>query len=178
MANPAFCRSTAPITLSVPEEKAMTLSETLLQKLSKWKITSRQSLDLSGDGWTVAVSADRTDDLGCLVWDLAVKGATTPSEPVAVRDWAARLVRRATGLLEHLKLLEVDDGRHQALLRSDEPSRRGDDVFYYEILLNGDSSASVRRYRAGRSGGRREQVSFGLTHEALAKLVGDLTAEK
>ncbi len=154
----------------------MTLNEALLQRLSKWRTAARQTLDVGGDGWAVSVAADRSDDLGCLVWDLAVRRATPPAEPVAVRDWAERLARRTTGLLEHLKLLEVDAERRQALLRSDEPSRRGDEVFYYEILLGGDGAASVRRYQSSRNGGRREQVGFALTHEALAKLVGDLAA--
>jgi hypothetical protein len=154
----------------------MTLNETLLEKLSKWKAAARQSLHAAADGWNVAVAADRSDDLGCLVWEVTVGRADPPAEPVAVCDWAERLSRRATGLLENLKLLEIDDGRRQALLRSDEPSRRGDVVYYYEVLLNGDGSASARRYHAPRTGGRREQVGFGLTHEALAKFVGDLTA--
>jgi hypothetical protein len=156
----------------------MTLNEPLLQKLSKWKTASRQVLDATGDGWNVAVTADRSDDLGCLVWELAVARATPSAEPVDVRAWGDQVAQRATGLLEHLKLLEVDGQRHQAVLRSEEPARRGDDVFYYEVTLAGNGAGSVRRYHAARAGGTRGQVGYALTHEALAKLVGDLTAGK
>lgn len=156
----------------------MTLNETLLQKLSKWKTASRQSLTVSADGWTIDVSAERSDDLGSLVWELNVGRVEPVAEPVAVRAWGERVAERATGLLERLKLIEVDGGRDQALLRSEEPSQRGGENFYYEVLLNGNGSASARRYRAARAGTRREQVGFGLTHEALAKFVGDLTCEK
>jgi hypothetical protein len=155
----------------------MTLSEHLLERLSKWKPTERQSLKVSDDVWNVAVTAERGDDLGYLIWDMnAHRGGTT--EPIVVRDWAERLARRATGLLEHLKLIEVDDARRVAMLRSDEPSRRGEAVSYYEVLLVGDGSATVRRYRSTRTGGKREQVGFVLTHEAVAKLVGELLRDQ
>jgi hypothetical protein len=48
------------------------------------------------------------------------------------------------------------------------------DLFYYEVLLKGIRAASVRRYQASRDGGHRAQVPFVLTHEVLAKFVGDL----
>jgi hypothetical protein len=155
----------------------MTLNEILLQKLADWRPTARQTLTVAEAGWNVAVSADRCDELGCLVWEVTFT-RTAPNEAATpLRPWADRVAERATGLLENLQLLEVDPLRNQAQLRSDEPAQRGPDVFYYEVLLNGNGDASVRRFRAGRQGGqRREQVAFALTHEALAKLVADVTA--
>jgi hypothetical protein len=85
---------------------------------------------------------------------------------------------RATGLLEDLKVVEVDRPRGQALLRSEAPVSRGEDLFYYEVLLTATGAANLRRYSAPNQGpGKREQVAFALTHEALAKLSRDLTAE-
>jgi hypothetical protein len=47
------------------------------------------------------------------------------------------------------------------------------------VLLYGTAAATVRRYQASHeAGARREQVAFALTHEALAKLAGDLTSAK
>jgi hypothetical protein len=81
-------------------------------------------------------------------------------------------------LLETLKVVEVDRNRHEAVLRSEGPVQRANDLFYYEVHLQGTGAATVRRYRAFREGhGRREQIGFALTHEALAKLTADLTAE-
>jgi hypothetical protein len=157
---------------------AMTVNEALLQKLGKWKPSGRQTLAADAAGWSVAVTADRGDELGCLVWDLTVSRSPAPAEGVAVREWADRVAGRARGLMENLKLVEVDAERRQALLRSDEPTRRGDDIFYYEVLLTGGGSGSVRRFQGGRPNGRREQVPFALTHEVLAKLSGDLTCDK
>jgi hypothetical protein len=157
----------------------MTLDETLLQKLAKWRPTGRQTLEVAAAdaAWRVSVSADRCDELGCLAWELTLRPTTAPAGPVAVRDWAERVAARATGLLEHLKVVEIDAPRGLAQLRSEEPARKGDDLFYYELLLGGNGNVSVRRFHAHRSPGtRREQVAFALTHEALAKLVRDLTA--
>lgn len=162
----------------------MNPSETLLAKLSEWKPGSgRQILAVpdAGSGWSVAVTADRADQLGCLVWDLTLRRTNPPGEinDDALRSWAERVAKRATGLLESLKVIEVDTPRQVAMLRSDEPAQRGDDLFYYEVLLKGASEANVRRYQASRQPDqRREQTAFALTHEAIAKLADDLTAEK
>jgi hypothetical protein len=83
-----------------------------------------------------------------------------------------------TGLLEPLKLIEVDATRSEAVLRSETPAQKGDDVQYYEVLLRGTHAATLNRYQAPRTGpGKRRAVPFALTHEAIAKVVGDLTAE-
>jgi hypothetical protein len=81
--------------------------------------------------------------------------------------------------LEPLKVVEVDAVKGEALLRSSEPAQRGDKLFYYEVLLKGTHAAQVRRYQALAEGiGRREQVAFALTQEALTKLVGDLAGDE
>jgi hypothetical protein len=96
---------------------------------------------------------------------------------VDVQAWGERAAVRVKGLLEPLRLLEVDGVRHAALLRSQEPAQRGDALAYYEVLLQGDGGASVRRYQGTRQGDkRREQVPFSLTHEVLARLADDLIA--
>jgi hypothetical protein len=72
----------------------------------------------------------------------------------------------------------VDVTRAEALLRSDRPAVRGDSAEYYELLLRGEHTATLRRFRAPRTGpGKRKAVPFALTHEAIAKLAADLTAE-
>jgi hypothetical protein len=99
--------------------------------------------------------------------------------PARIPDLAVRAERvasRVTGLLEPLRSLEIDVDRGVGLLRSATPGRWGPGLSYYEILLEA-GAASVRRYQApGPGQERRRQVLFTLTHEALAKLVRDLTA--
>ena len=162
----------------------MTLDETLLAKLTDWKpAPGRQVLTLpdEGSGWSGTLAVECADQVGCQVWELRFRRAVpcAGGNVPALKAWAGRIAQRTTGLIEALKVLEVDGARDQALLRSDTPSRRGEDVFYYEVELHGIGSVDLRRFRGGRAGeDRREQVSFPLAHETLAKLAADLTAEK
>jgi hypothetical protein len=157
----------------------MTLASTLREKLNEWRPPQgRQSMSAAdpASGWAVGITADRADPVGCEVWELtAVRTGAAPAGETA-RSWAERVAARATGLLEPLRVHEVDAARGEALLRSGEPTHRGDDCFYYEVQLRGAASAAVRRYRGAKPGGHREQVPFALTHDGIAKLAGDLTA--
>lgn len=155
----------------------MTLAENLQEKLNDWKTTSRASwTDTFADaGWTVELTADHNDAIATMAWELSVVRTGAAPDGATVRSWAEGIAARSSGLLERLRLLEVDDGRSEAILRSDTPSRKGENVAYYEVRLAGTKSATVRRYEANRTQGTpREQVAFAVTHEALAKLVGDI----
>jgi hypothetical protein len=158
----------------------MTLEETVHQKVASWRPTAegRQSLAVFHEpsGWRVRITADRQENLGCALSSLSLERSTSGGTK-GLRDWAERISTRVTGLLEPLKLIELDAERNQALLRSSEPSRRNDETFYYEVVLKGDREALVRRYRAAVPGDRREQIAFTLTHEALAKLTADLAGD-
>jgi hypothetical protein len=157
----------------------MSLNAILLEKLAKWRPdTERQTLDVAdaASGWSAAVTAECVDGIGCRLWELTLR-RSDPSPSVDLKTRAEQVGQRVTGLLEPLCLLEVDEGRNVALLRSEQPGQRGDERFYYEVLLEGAGGAVLRRYQAPRPAEpRRQQVAFTLTHEALAKLVGDLTA--
>ncbi len=160
----------------------MTLENMLLEKLSEWSPpTGRQALTVHDEaaGWSVTVTADRADSLGCLLWEVTLLRTAPGPAGETLRSWADRAAGRVTGLLEPLKVLEIDAERNEGLLRSAGPSQRGDNLFYYEVLLKGSAHAQVRRYRAPSDGhGKREQVLFALTNEALAKFAADLTAAK
>src|SRR5262249_37908973 len=131
-------------------------------------------------GWTALVTADRADVVGCLAWEVALRrDASAAGGPRDLRAWAEGAAARGTGLLEALKVHEIDSGRHEALLRSSGPAQRGEQLFYYEVLLRGTTEAAVRRYQAAHDGKeRRQQVAFALTHEALAQLVANLAGAK
>jgi hypothetical protein len=122
----------------------------------------------------VQLSADKADTLSCLVWELSLIRSGDAPEGLTLRAWAEGVAKRATGLLEPLKLLEVDDARGEALLRSDSPAKKGECVAYYEVRLFGTGRAAVHRFTANRTESGREQVAFALTHEVLAKLAGDI----
>jgi len=158
----------------------MTLDEALRQKLSEWRPSGSGRVTLvipdEGTGWSATLSADRADEFSCLTWELSLR--RTAGAVPDLRGWADRVARRVTGLLEPLRVVEVDAARAEAQLRSDSPTQRSDHLFYSEVLLTGGGAACLRRYRTGRQpGARREQVAFPLTHEALAKVAADLVAE-
>ena len=157
----------------------MTLAEALRVRLANWRPLGEGRHSWSEafpeQGWTVRITADQTDLIGCLVWELSLTREAEPPAGLTLADWARGIADRVGGLLEDLAVIEVNDPSREALLRSDAPTARGDDRFYYEVHLTGLTTATVRRFRGNRSGGsRREQVAFALTHEVLANLVGDV----
>ncbi len=156
----------------------MTLTERLLPELSEWTPTGdgRHSLGVAipAAGWNVQFSVDRADSLSCLVWNMTLTRIGTAPPGSTLRTWAEGIAKRATGLLEPLILLEVDDTRAEAILRSESPATRGQQLAYYEVQLFGLDRATVCRYTASRAASGREQVAFALTHEVLAKLAGDI----
>lgn len=155
----------------------MTLTEKLLPKLSEWRPAGmgRHSLAQNLGGWDVRLTADKTDELACLVWELALVRTGDAPAGLTLKEWAAGAAARVVGLLEPLKVLEVDEARGEALLRSTAPAKKGDQVSYYEVRLFGTHRAEVRRFVADRTTSGRTQTAFALTHEVLAKLVGDVT---
>jgi hypothetical protein len=158
----------------------MTLDETVLQKLADWHPPhGRQTLAIAdeGSGWAIQVTADRHDELSSALWEIDFRRVTPRPSEVTLESWAEGVAGRVTGLLEPLQVLEIDVQRNEALLRSNEPTRRNADLHYYEVLLKGTRAAQVRRYQAKPDKGHRQQVPFVLTHEVLAKLARDLAAD-
>ncbi|MBX9622735.1 MAG: hypothetical protein K2X82_02880 [Gemmataceae bacterium] len=157
----------------------MTLAEKLLPRLSEWRPAGagRHTWAETAGGWAVHLAADKAESLSCLVWELTLARAGDAPDGLTVKDWAAGVADRVTGLLEPLKLYEVDTTRDEAVLRSEAPSARGGRLGYYEVHLFGTTRAVVRRFAADKAVPGREQVAFALTHEVLAKLCGDLAGE-
>ena len=154
----------------------MTLPESLLRNLSENTERGRHTLTVrSADtGWDVQVLAERADTLASLVRELILTRAGDAPAGVPLKAWAAGVAARATGLMEPLKVLEVDDARGEALLRSEAPAKKGERVAYYEVRLFAAGRATVQRFAASRTASGREPVPFALTHEVLAKLAGDI----
>jgi hypothetical protein len=156
----------------------MTLAEILPTKLAEPRAAAagQQFHHYVADGWEVRLLNERTESLGSLIVELDLNRTEAAPNGLTIKDWAHGIADRVTGLLEPLKVLEIDEAGQKAILRSDGPTAKGDERFYYEVLLNGLSVASVRRYKGNRvQGGPRQQQSFALTHEVLAKLVQDIT---
>jgi hypothetical protein len=157
----------------------MTLAETLLQNLNDWRPNGSPSngLHVSPEtGWSVRLAGDHNGVVGVRLTELAVIRVDDAPAGLTVAAWATALAKRSTGLLEKLTVLEVDTTRDEAVLRSDVPSQKGPIAAYYEVILTGLTSATVRRYEADRAAHTpRVAVPFTVTHEVLGKLVDDIT---
>lgn len=156
----------------------MTLEELVLEKVAEWRLPSKQrqtlTLPHAESGWTLHLTADHTDEIGCQAWELLLQRQRPADVPTTLQGWAERIPNQVTGLLENLRVHEVDVQRNEALLRSNNPTRRNGELFYYELTLKGTDAALLRRYKNAPVGGKRTQVLFTLTHEVLAKVSQDL----
>ncbi len=155
------------------------MTEKLLQKLNEWQPrgSGRHSLmaTIPEIGWSVNLVADQTDSLSCLVWELTLTRTNPAPDGLTLRSWAENIANRVTGLLEPLKLLEVDETRQEAILRSAAPTKKGASLTYYEVHLSGTHRAILRRFEGSHEYVGRYQRPYALTYEALAKLAGDIT---
>ncbi len=154
----------------------MTLEKTLRQQLSE---PGPGGFHVHADGWNITLASEKTDSLSCALKELTLDRATPIKEEVGA--WAQRVAANATGLMEPLRVIEVDASVGKALLRSDAPTVRDGKSLYYELLLTRTerTTANLHRYAGDRVGGeKREAVPFVLTHDAIIKLVVDIVGER
>jgi hypothetical protein len=117
----------------------------------------------------------KADSVASLVWELGLSRTGATPAGLTLRAWADQAAKRVTGLLEPLGVHEVDEARGEAVLRSSSPTQRGAQLFYYELRLRQTAGATLARYQASHvPGSHREQVTFGLTHEVLARVAEDI----
>lgn len=158
-------------------------TEPLLQKLAEFRPTEPGRSTLmhldAASGWTVAIDMEAADALSVRVKELTVS-RKEPEQPVSasnIREAAERICNRVTGLMEKLRLLEIDSDRRQAILRSDSPTVRKDRRSHFELVLTGTHRANLRRYEAaGDISSKREQVPFSLTKEVFGMVLEHLIA--
>lgn len=150
----------------------MTPLENLQNQLSRWQPSDGASEFTTDFGdWTVRIDAEQTDRIGCLVRELSVTRSAVGVAPIVVGPWARNVAANAVGLLEPLRVIEVDGERNEAILRSDSPARTGDRAAYYEAILDGRGVGRLRRYVADvKAGTPRDAMPFALTRETIAKV--------
>ena len=151
----------------------MTLESKLLEKLADEAGSSRRhdfQTDHPESGWTVRITAERRDDLSCLVWEVSLRREAAGGDLTAV---ATEIAARTQALVEPFTVYEIDATRNEGLLRS-KPVRKQGRASYYEVHLRGTGALTLRRFQAAEQGQRREQVAFALTNETLARLVGEI----
>jgi hypothetical protein len=126
----------------------------------------------AANGVAVRLELENAEALALQVWEVEVTPSQPPAAPLAER--AKALAAKATGLLEPLRLIEVDAGAAKALLRSAQPAATDAERYYYEAVMEGGGRTTLRRYQGSTAVSGRRSISYTLTREALAKLVSDL----
>ncbi len=152
-------------------------SANLMEKLSDLKTASGPSL-IELPGWTLNLENVQADSLSCRAQSLTLRSNRYEDNlsNAQVKVWANSIAQKVTGLLEPLRVLEVDETVATALLRSDKPSAKSDEVMYYEVILKAERTATLQRYRGYTQATKpRVQIPFTVTHEVLAKFVEDVT---
>jgi hypothetical protein len=153
----------------------MTLAKALQSKLAEHPSSTPLQVQVSEGPWTATVDA-RSGDAHSVLADEIRLERSAPADG-SVQRWAASIASRVTGLLEPLKVLEVDAATERAVLRSATPSSKDGEPVYYEMNLAATSKATLNRYQGTYEAGKKRQpIPFALTHEAIEKLVNDCTS--
>lgn len=159
----------------------MTLAEKLLLSLAEHRPTSPgrhvwTHTDAAA-GWTAALTIDKADALSCQFGEVTLTRTTQATwDGPMLKAKSDAIAAKVTGLMEPLRLIEVDELRREALLRSVAPTARSEKRFHYELRLMGTGIATLRRFQAELDRtAKREPIPFSLTHETLAKFVDDVT---
>lgn len=121
---------------------------------------------------TIEMDVQQMDKLSVELTMLRVSPEQAPKENL--RDRATLLANRVTGLMEKLAAIEIDEGRGEALLRSDTPAAHDASRTYYELLVQKTGVTTLNRFQGSMIKTGRKETGFTLTREALAKLIRDL----
>ena len=151
----------------------MTLDDKLRQAIAAAAPPGPVSCD-DGAGRTATVDLQKADEMGCKIRSVQVHRPDVAAG--GLENWAKKTAEKVTGLLEPLRLLELDATRDEAVLRSQKPTPKNGEIHYYEMHMNGSGNATLNRYKASPNAPGRDPIDFVLTHEALGKLVDDVTS--
>src|ERR1051325_8179261 len=75
---------------------------------------------VSFGGWIVTVAAEKRDSMSCALTELTLERNAPIQEDLPA--WARRIAASVTGLIEPLRVLEVDQPLGKAVLRSIAPA--------------------------------------------------------
>ncbi|NUO79820.1 hypothetical protein HUU05_07065 [candidate division KSB1 bacterium] len=129
------------------------------------------------DGIHFTIEMQDADKYGFLVRSISAQTLEHPRAELALQTLltrqAAEIEKRLTYLLEHFRLVELDELKQIAQVRSHVPYRQDGTVHYYEILLTEGASLSFVRCNNSGARGQREIEPTYITKEALTRLAND-----
>jgi hypothetical protein len=123
--------------------------------------------------WTLRLRVADADRLGVLL-DEAELAREGPAEPGDLERQAKGLHEELRSYGERMALLEIEEARGRAILRSATPLLLPEAIEYDEAELEGGRRVVVRRYRFDRPSGERRPVPANLGAEALPRLAREL----
>jgi hypothetical protein len=150
----------------------------LLEELSR-KVAGRGEGDEPVDirrrrgGWQLRLRVSDADRLGVLL-DEAELTREGPAEPGDLERQARGLRDELRSLGERMALLEIEEARGRAILRSADPLLLPEAIEYDEAELEGGRRVALRRYRFDRPSGERRAVPANLGATALPRLAREL----
>ncbi|MEK7729912.1 MAG: hypothetical protein AAB354_16005 [candidate division KSB1 bacterium] len=160
-----------------PGQKLMVELSARQLGLNKGSPESRFTHEQEVDGIHLKLEIQDTDKYGFLVRSIAARSTplthTTNDLKALLTRQAAELEKRLTYLLENFRLLELDETKQVAQVRSHAPYRQDGAMHYYEILLAEGNALSFARYHYRGAHSQRETEPTYITKEALMRLVSD-----
>ena len=134
-----------------------------------------EKLAVEQSGVRLEIDLEAADEFSCCFDELRLHARSMEdADTAALKDWAGRIGRTITYLLEQVQPLEVDADHGKVLLRSAPPDKRAAHTTYYELVVDRDGWLSLQRFRTGPEMLRRARVSCTCTREQVDKLVDDL----
>jgi len=158
----------------------MNPTDALVQSLDSWQPSGAgpHTHTSNQPGWQTTVTAEANDSLATKATEVTITRTGPAPAGTTVRGWAESIAAKPAGLPEKLAIHEIDGDGGTAVLRSAEPTRKGDSVGYYEATLTGTDEAKLRRYTANTAERTpREEAPFVLTHETIAKVAEAFAGE-
>ena len=159
----------------------MNPTDALVQSLDAWQPAGPgpHSHTAQLPSWQATVAAEANDSMATKATEVTITRTGPAPAGSSLRGWAESIAAKPAGLPEPLALHEIDTDGGTAVLRSVEPTRKGDTVGYYEATLTGTGEAKLKRYTANTAERTpREAVPFVLTHESIAKVAEVLSGEQ
>jgi hypothetical protein len=151
----------------------MTLIEQIRESMAQAPAeASGSTIRVNQETLEVAVRLADWDRLGCLLEEIRLQAnGGTPFQPDP-----SSFVERITYLGETLQVIEAEDGRGHAILRSASPLRSDKTISYFEMTVDREEGLSLARYAYDRVRQERSIVAAPLTRETLERLLFDLPA--
>jgi len=159
------------------------LRETFSARMAEGALEEKSPILVSAQSDTVRVSTQLIDSdrLGYLLTALETQlmndnQAGIVIDKAQIEDQIGMLLGKITYLTEALTLVEKEADLSRVLIRSANPDKRTDGIYYYELTLEAGKSIRLNRRCYNFETRRREAVPFTVSKQAFERLTNDLEA--